>query len=106
MNTELLLKVKAKILAEPEHFDMGRFFGTECCIAGHALILAGLACCNVEQESKRVLELRNTQVDRLFYIEDWPVKFRLGYVGADTDPRRSQIAADRIDHFIATEGRE
>lgn len=43
MNTELLLKVKAAILAEPESFDMCAYFrreedesecGTTACIAG------------------------------------------------------------------------
>lgn len=104
--TELLLKVKAKILAEPEEFDMGYFCGTQCCIAGHALILAGLPCRDVEREAARVLELRKPKAGRLFHIEQWPFKFRLGYAGAHTHPSRSEIAADRIDRFIATGGRE
>ena len=35
-NVEEMLKVKAKILAEPENLDMRRFCGTARCIAGHA----------------------------------------------------------------------
>lgn len=48
MNTELLLKIKEKILNEHEHFDMGSFVSTHqgcnttMCIAGWAVVLSGL----------------------------------------------------------------
>jgi hypothetical protein len=52
MNIDRLNAVKARILAEPEQFDMGDFVstkydergepcGTACCIGGHAAVEAG-----------------------------------------------------------------
>lgn len=123
MNTELLLKVKAAILAEPLKFDMADWFtddmespcGTAACIAGHATAIA----CGAKslQEGKRYWfdELPNItgllgcdwdQKDRLCYVEQWPLIFIKRYRDAGTREKRAQVAADRIDHFISTEGRE
>ena len=70
MNTALLLKVKEKILAHPEKFDM-RYFenetpcGTTFCIGGWAVILSreeGTLKCleefnSIEAIARRVLDL-------------------------------------------------
>jgi hypothetical protein len=38
--------------------------------------------------------------------DKWPYKYARAYVDAVTDSERAKVAAERIDHFIATEGRE
>ncbi len=122
MNVELLQEVKEKILAEPQSFDMCSWHrrskcGTTHCIAGWADVL-------VNQEefpstkseayyaSLFGLGLQYEKTSRLFYVEQWPEPFRTQYL--EKDLLRSitqedlkdlaQIAANRIDLFIETNG--
>lgn len=123
MNTELLLKVKAAILAEPLNFDMTDWFmpdkespcGTTACIAGHAAVISIGAESLKEGQRYWFEELPNIgeilgcdfwQKGRLCYVEQWPEDFLDRYLKADNRTERALIAADRIDHFIATNGAE
>lgn len=126
MNTELLLKVKAAILAEPKTFQMWQWVetdsdspcGTSACIAGHAVAidrgmkrLNGLLSMDESIESKgcQALELTPKQANTLFFRVHWPTNFSEDYedeMDNGSAIGMAQSAAARIDHFIATDGRE
>ncbi len=125
MNTELLLKVKAAILADPLKFDMCAFFtadesspcGTTACIAGHAVAIDSgeLDLSKWNQFSsyhfkgQSVLGLDDGQSNRLFYSEAWPRELYDRYIDASEASNRplvASISAERIDHFIATNGED
>ncbi len=93
--------------------------GTTCCIAGWAISLQteektplagkmfkyrtdGLN----EDLGAQYLDLTSSQAVRLFSANYWPEYFQDQYDAAETYIERAQIAAKRIDHFIATEGLE
>lgn len=128
MNVELLLKVKAAILEEPKAFDMIDWFrqssaapcGTTACIAGWAVVinegcrrpgqvpswLRGDTC---QYSGEVALEIDDEQAMGLFYIGAWPRLFAERYKEARSlldYAGMAKAAADRIDHFITTEGRE
>lgn len=128
MNIELLLQVKEKILQEPENFGMLDWFGvnslgeqcgTAACIAGHTCLLGGILLGVIYPKvpsefsafaphiyAKRLLQIKSPHADALFVSALWPAQFRDAY-SATTDLRiAAKVAAKRIDHFIATEGRE
>lgn len=122
MNKELLLKVRDAILAEPEHFDMEHFVrrntscGTTACIAGWTVALSRNTTPDADEtipdsisvawEAQSRLGLTHEQEVALFYADDWPEPFRAQYDDAYEPAELACIAAGRIDHFIATEGRE
>lgn len=110
----LLRQIKEKILADPASFNMCFFqkktqCGTTYCIGGWAEKLSGI-------NGWEALGLSFDESGRLFYVEGdeyvdgyvkgdgWPPQFR--------GPAESewfmtpQQAADRIEHFIATDGQE
>jgi hypothetical protein len=118
MNVELLQQVKQAILAEPDKFRMDRWScGTAHCIAGWACLLRDIPIVEGDFTTETVsgeypglvasklLDLRGRAADKLFYTFGWPSRFRAPYLGA-TRRERAEIAAERIDHFIATDGRE
>jgi|SRR5882757_256323 len=126
MNVELLQKVKDHILAEPAKFDVNLFecnhpCGTTRCIGGWAHFLHNptdpIAGPHFHPDTREfiypgqyALGLTSTEAERLFMITDWPEEFRSypedddGYAGESY--ATPEQAAARIDHFIATEGRE
>lgn len=122
MNIELFRRVQEKILAKPKRFEMDDWFcGTTACIAGHAALLSGhrrrkhsslLVVKNgveqlVDRAALKELRIDRLMASRLFYAGNWPDQFRYAYDHRTTTPQqRAQIASDRIDHFIATKGRE
>lgn len=132
MNVELLLKVKAAILAEPRAFNMSQWSlpapdapcGTACCIAGWAKVLdmglktpgeASKILDDPESGNDRFsegtdsLQLSVAEEGRLCYWANWPAEFSEQYYEARSRTDRTAMAkagADRIDHFIATKGRE
>lgn len=59
---------------------------------------------NCAKAAQAVLELSLDQANRLFYVDMWPSQFSRRYNEADTHELRSQIAAERIDWFIDTNG--
>lgn len=136
MNTELLTTIKRIALDDPDHFDMEMFAddcGTTCCIAGFGVKIAnperftelkrmqpppGSSTNQWLEDRKRweaagaeAIGISKEQAERLFYYESWPLEFELRYNEAiDPDSGdgslKAATVADRIDHFIATEGRE
>jgi hypothetical protein len=124
MNTQLLLQVKAAILAEPHLFDMEfylvrRLCGTAACIAGHAVHIAapqvydaaihrlntgGGYFVDLGGEGKTALDIDAETAKRLFLTTRWPEEFLEAYEDCATSEQRAVVAAQRIDHFIATNG--
>ena len=47
-----------------------------------------------------------SESERLFFVKEWPPAFRRRFERARLRRRKAQIAAERIDHFIATNGAE
>lgn len=78
---------------------------TTHCIGGWAQALSPDRNCEVaaEKDAKRLLEITLSQADRLFYCDNWPEQFQGKRVL--WKPTRRQ-AADRIEHFIKTAGKE
>jgi len=125
MNIPLLLKVKAAILAEPLKFDMDSFFnrsvtspcGSTACIAGHAVAIThrwkkletgvkkfDLVGCG--DEAQELLGITFNQRWALFQLYAWPPKYSRAYRMATSSNGRARVAANRITHFIRTNGAE
>lgn len=126
MNIELLKKVRNRLrrMKHKEHFVMRVFVsknecGTAACIGGHALLIAGYKpttwdeavqefkevippgkkkAIPIWEAARQALGLDETEAGKLFVKGRWPDQFR-----EDNLPR---TAADRIDHFIETDGQE
>ena len=99
---------------------------TICCFAGWALALSTpKESLNVEfgddyiggffkingkvsgaPEAEEALGITRDQGDRLFYEWEWPKKFQTRYFKAKTARGKAKVGSDRIDHFIATKGKE
>lgn len=135
MNVKLLRKIQKHILAEPLRFNM-RWWkwqgielerkvaegvhpavppcGTVACIAGWAQELeAPKSRRNTASHATILLGLTFDQSMRLFTLPshdplpgEWPKKFARAYLSARTPRGRASAAVRRIDHFIATKGRE
>lgn len=87
-----------------EHGALTKEFVMDNNIAEAAAELLGLLSSGAEID---IEAMKGFEADRLFYTELWPTEFRLAYY--DTPARssyRGQVVADRIDHFIATGGKE
>lgn len=125
---KLLLDVKARILKEPEQFNMHSFFsdhsetelakppncGTAACIAGWVLSVASKITPAKAWEkyfysgnkihpsvmAEDILKISGKQVSCLFYVGGWPEQFETPYITASTMPAKAKIAAKRIDYFI------
>lgn len=108
MNVALLEKIAETIVDNCGDFDMGNWHcGTVHCIGGWAEVLTGNEKSYSAAKKAKILGLNVDESDRLFSLFDWPVTFRNAYRNAKRDmSAKAQIAADRIRHFIATEGRE
>ena len=120
MNVELLQQVKAHILAEPDAFRMDTWScGTAHCIAGWALLLNDIPIKNPREHAlvqetisdenpssvaRELLGLGFRQAQNLFFISAWPDAFSEQFAATKSRGERAQIAAKRIDHFIATNG--
>jgi hypothetical protein len=121
MNVELLQQVKQVILADPDSFRMDTWTcGTAHCIAGWALLLRDIPIVGGPSLSKQrtvsdehpgdvaaeLLGLSDDEQLSLFNCYHWPVEFHARYRESPDRRARAQVAAERIDHFIATAGRE
>lgn len=134
MNIEMLKKIKEQILSEPENFIMEVFHcDTAFCIAGWACVIdrkekldidfgcffygfwdsCGAKILEISEEPETgYARYKESQVDRLFYLGGWPKQFHDQYMelqDSDDEYKHQKLAAiacARIDHFIATEGRE
>jgi len=126
MNVELLQKVKEHVLEEPSRFQMGDVIhranpgesycdlgieitvpkcGTVACIAGWSLVLSGERSTDMGK-AEELLGISDVEGDRLFLMGRWPNEFESRFSSADNPQERANIAAERIDHFIATNGAE
>lgn len=134
MNVKLLRKIQKHILEKPRRFIMATFFvrkygqqktfisdgaaqrpvkfencGTAACIGGWAVFLHdGLKTDpeNIRARAIKLIGLKSPMGDELFEVGHWPAKFRDAYYIAKSQRSRARIAAQRIDHFIATKGAE
>lgn len=119
MNTELLLKVRDAILAEPLKFDMTSWFdldeespcGTVACIAGHAIAIShkwkklktGLRyTLYPPDEAQVLLDISDTQRYNLFVYREWPNQFVVRFLASTTPLQRAKVAAARINYMIKT----
>jgi hypothetical protein len=119
MNTFLLRKAKTLIVEEWKHFSMwGWDCGSEACIAGWVGRLGGAQIrtngtgdeTNADIEGvRKMLKIDNRQFDRLCRFAGWPDVYKKAYFGAYVAgdyQRAAEIAAERIDWFISTDGME
>jgi hypothetical protein len=137
MNIRLLRKIQRAVTKEPRRFVMGEWVytrdsvapcGTAACIAGHAVLLNSITktrnwigagklharkwgWLTWQERASKLLRIDQDAADRLFFIEDWPAKFREPYGDSDaTDERgrnaQAKLAIKRIEHFIKTKGEE
>lgn len=113
MNIPLLRKIQKRLDKNPELFRMEHWTnevscGTAYCIGGWAMELSGESADKLNKMSDSIsyaadlLGLTSDEGVRLFVKEDWPPQF----VAAEDEPELPSLAIARIDHFIATEGRE
>lgn len=117
MNVELLLKVKEAILAQPEMYDQDEFCESAHCIAGFAVAIAEPQTWRLLKEkadgpmqvsyaARRLLDVpdRFNWQSLCGHAWQWPAPFDDQYAVAESSLSRAQVAAARIDHFIATGG--
>lgn len=117
MNVELLIRTRDMILENTEAFDMDVWgwksdlidCNSPACISGLSVYLAGGPTEDRGHgERPEYLDLTETQRQKLFYVENWPEQFEVEFRSAQGKQNHwaAHIAAARIDHFLATEGRE
>lgn len=123
MNIELLRKIKAEIVAEPDAFRMDVWTcGTAHCIAGWAIQLSGLMFDPVIEEERpadtvggrsamdvaaELLHISDDEAMALFLVSGWPDDTSAAYDAIpdelpDARQRRAAIAADLIDAAITS----
>lgn len=123
MNVKLLRKVKRHILEEPKRFDMDYALrrsaespcGTVGCIAGWAAILNGDVQLDgplisgwdeIKNIASSALDIPAYPTPTIFYEHNWPAELFNAFTSARTRGRRAKIAAQAIEHFIRTKGKE
>lgn len=123
MNIEALLAVRRAILAEPSAFAMDSWTqrsresscGAAHCIAGWLLVQNGYKYDDAAEwlvgpdgllclAAIAILNVSSSTADKLFHLSRWPVKFRRDWHTAESNGERAQVAAARIDAFIAEHG--
>ncbi len=115
MNKPRLRAVAARIVKRPDKYLQIAFCGTKCCIGGHAVLAFGskddkrnFAFGRADlmfHAGRKALGLTTKQADRLF-VRAWPDAFEPAWDSSVPAKQRARLAAARIRHFIATEGRE
>lgn len=125
----LLHKTQKFLIEEPRRFDMKEGLveaanmstileeppcGTACCIAGAGYAIAHNLVLNhtvigfgkIYTFFSSTFHLSDTTLDRLFYMDNWSVFYQKMYKEAKTPLERACVGVARIEHFIATDGRE
>lgn len=93
-----LREVRDYIVAHPDRFDMGQWYGTACCIAGHLAIQAGIADCDyVWCGTGPVSDLLGFGPDFILRGSGHPLEPLFYNAMADTDP---VYHAKQIDAFL------
>jgi aspartyl/asparaginyl-tRNA synthetase len=123
MNTELLQKIKQKIIENPSHLDMNTWScGTTACIAGWAGKLSNIKfpdvleplssskfiaqySCEPMEMGIRLLDLTYAQAYRLFFVNNWPIELREAYDNAKSSNCKIKATCKRIDKFIESDGK-
>ena len=129
MNVELLTTVKRIILQRPDRFCAAQWafarnaravldqaavpHGFKCCIAGHALLEAGVCSeatllrrggfhsgDHLWQHAGTVLGLTDDQRDELFFPSQWDKPHKQNYYLCAQD-EEAEVAATYIDYFVA-----
>jgi hypothetical protein len=117
MNTELLLRVKEKILNQPASLDMGIWKGaafdvslplmleppckTVACLAGWTCVLANSNVMgNFAYHAEQLLGITEEQSRSLFFTEKWPNKFSRAYRVEDNII--NDIICDRDEDYQLT----
>jgi hypothetical protein len=131
INVELLRQVQNAIVKHAAHFNMGTWgygakkrhimhdesseseCGTTACIAGFIVLLHdGKVGYGVAGRAAKLLGLDydvwNDELNgnKLFHLSNWPTKFCRRYLQAKRNLTRARVAAERIEHFIQTNGAE
>lgn len=136
MNVELLRHISRHIQEEPRRLDMNITLnkldrlaeiddmppcGTVGCIAGWACVLTDQIPNNfihVLPTAMKAIGLSDIEADRLFaeptfaftrggaYKAHWPTDLANRYEAAETAQEKADVTVERIERFIATEGKE
>ena len=132
MNTEKLLAAKANILKHPSQFVMHSYFsklnslekpatgcGTASCIAGWVIAneykdktLKEVASddwrilIEPSHRAVQILDINYPESYRLFNLSNWPAEFQEAWDAAKTAKQKAKVAAERIDFFIKTNGKD
>lgn len=92
--------------------------GTAACIAGWAFALVNPKSRAtdgnlIERKAVQILGLEydptgetETNSGKLFFVTQWPKKYRNSFRAAKSQKMRARVAVRRIDHFIKTKGAE
>jgi hypothetical protein len=126
---ETVNNIEAVVRVRPSAFDMSEWCeadacGTVACFAGWAMTSNEQAAwlrhydfakspwqiaCDRFDLTKGTNYSDVGEDDRLFLMDQWPVEFRQQYyAAAEKDDALGKVQAlrDRVEHFIATDGRE
>jgi hypothetical protein len=77
------------------------------CIAFFTLKEMGAEAENTPAAAQQILNLSFEQAQRLFYVYNWPSEYQSRYIGSGKYPTEDAwVAAERIRHFIRTNGDE
>lgn len=126
-----LREICKAITEHADQFLMGDFFdhlldgagavggcGTAACIAGwgcHLFLTRESTLAKTKSkwslqfyvlDVRRAIGLTAVESDGLFHLGYWPEQFRCRYNYAKAPTARAAIAVARVEHFIATEGKE
>ena len=121
MRVDILEKVKARILAEPEHFHMANWAievsednlgepwcGTTFCIGGQAAVAMGRnPFYGMPWEPRAYRDLLEMENGNLFFSALWPSRFEIRYNTLSSNKDHvglAQLACEVIDDYIETNG--
>lgn len=123
-NIGLLRRVKEHILTEPRRFTMERWLdendlegnhppcGTAACIAGWTVLLKDgrqVTSLGIASRAAELLGLGTrdvgdyevfTKANSLFFVKNWPKRYKRAYSRTRKLANRARIAGQRIEYFI------
>jgi hypothetical protein len=114
LNVELFRKVQEALTWEAEAFTMDVYVlcDAPACIAGHAVFQGGEAWPyygSIRDRAAQLLGLASAEKPisskNVFYLEEWPYRFRRRYEQAVRPTTRARVACAYIDYLIEQEAR-
>ena len=100
----LLQKVRGRVLAAAEAFDM-RFVAYECgapaCIAGHCAVELGVGEGGLVEVERWFGAGQALDYVPLFYLGHWDKDLRLQYRSTESEQERALAGCKAIDRYIA-----